>query len=53
MEHILKMVSSGDNFGQIFITDTNRSHIDSILTGLEGETKLFEVTDGSFTETSH
>ncbi len=53
VEHILKMVSSGDNFGQIFITDTNRSHIDSILTGLEGETKLFEVTDGSFTETSH
>lgn len=50
VEHILKMVSSGDNFGQIFITDTNRSHIDSILTGLEGDTKLFEVTDGAFTE---
>ncbi|MDE5902994.1 MAG: DNA replication and repair protein RecF [Muribaculaceae bacterium] len=50
VEHILKMVSSGENFGQIFITDTNRSHIDSILTGLEGDTKLFEVTDGAFTE---
>lgn len=52
VEHILHMVSTGDNFGQIFITDTNRGHIDSILGRLEGNPKLFEVTDGSFTEIS-
>ena len=49
VEHILKMVSSSDTFGQIFITDTNREHIDSILSGLHGDSRLFEVTDGQFT----
>lgn len=50
VEHILQMVSSGDNFGQIFITDTNRGHIDYILGRLEGNPKLFEVSHGTFTE---
>lgn len=48
VEHILRMVSTNDTFGQIFITDTNRSHIDSILSGLEGTPRLFEVNEGVF-----
>ncbi|MDE6010433.1 MAG: DNA replication and repair protein RecF [Muribaculaceae bacterium] len=50
VEHILHMVSEGDDFGQIFITDTNRGHIDTILARLEGDPKLFEVKDGMFSE---
>ncbi len=46
VEHILRMVSHNTGFGQIFITDTNRSHIDSILSGLEGKPYLFEVSEG-------
>ena len=30
VEQIIKLVA-GDNFGQIFITDTNREHLDRIL----------------------
>ncbi len=50
VEHILHMVSTGDDFGQIFITDTNRGHIDSILADLEGTPRLFEVSEGEFKE---
>lgn len=50
VEHILRMVSERDNFGQIFITDTNRGHIDSIISRLDGHPKLFEVNNGCFTE---
>lgn len=50
VEHILQMVSNSGNFGQIFITDTNREHIDSILSHLDGNPRLFEVKDGEFSE---
>lgn len=50
VQHILEMVSSSGNFGQIFITDTNRQHIDSILTHIQGEPKLFEVSEGEFSQ---
>lgn len=53
VENILEMVSSSENFGQIFITDTNRDHTDSILRRLSGKPRLFEVTDGHFTEIMH
>ena len=46
VEKIVALVS-GDRFGQIFITDVNREHTDSILECIEGEYKLFEVTKGS------
>ena len=49
MEHILKMVSDNEGFGQIFITDTNRSHIDTILSDLSGDPRLFEVSEGVIT----
>lgn len=45
---IMEMVSSGDNFGQIFITDTNREHLDETIAPLTGESRLFEVSGGSF-----
>ena len=46
VEQIVKLVS-GERFGQIFITDVNRDHIDTILDCTDGGYKLFEVTDGT------
>lgn len=45
---IIGEVSGGENFGQIFITDTNREHLDETLSGIRSESRLFEVTDGRF-----
>lgn len=49
VEQIVKLVA-GDNFGQIFITDTNRDHLDKILYKINGDYKLFEVDNGNVTE---
>ena len=49
VEKIVKLVS-GDSFGQIFITDTNRDHLDKILKEIDGEYKLFEVESGVVAE---
>ena len=45
VEQIVKLVA-GDKFGQIFITDTNRDHLDKIMQKIEGEYKVFSVEDG-------
>lgn len=45
--HIMK-VASGNDFGQIFITDTNREHLDETIATLQGPSALFEVSDGKF-----
>jgi DNA replication and repair protein RecF len=45
VERIVNLVA-GEKFGQIFITDVNREHIDSILEQVDGEYKLFEVEQG-------
>lgn len=45
VESIVQLVS-GDNFGQIFITDTNRDHLDKILSKSDGEYKIFTVEGG-------
>ena len=45
VEQIVSLVS-GDNFGQIFITDTNREHLDQILTTSSHDYKIYNVTDG-------
>lgn len=45
VESIVQLVS-GDNFGQIFITDTNRDHLDKILSKSDGEYKIFNVEGG-------
>ena len=45
VEQIVRLVSS-DNFGQIFITDTNREHLDQILRNSSLDYKIFHVEDG-------
>lgn len=49
VESIMHEVTSSDTFGQIFITDTNRKHLDDILAGMEGPRTLVNVADGHFT----
>ena len=41
---------AGDAYGQIFITDTNRDHLDSILSRHSCDYKLFEVVHGEISE---
>ena len=45
VEQIVKLVS-GDSFGQIFITDTNRDHLDQILSTSALDYKIFFVENG-------
>ena len=49
VEQIVKLVS-GDKFGQIFITDTNRDHLDKIMKKIEGDYKVFSVENGVINE---
>ena len=42
VERIVEIVSSS-GFGQIFVTDTNRDHLDKILARSGGDYKIFEV----------
>ncbi|MBR1547605.1 MAG: DNA replication and repair protein RecF [Prevotella sp.] len=48
VEQIVSLVS-GDSFGQIFITDTNRSHLDQILLNSSLDYKIFYVENGDIT----
>lgn len=48
VEQIVKLVSNG-NFGQTFITDTNRDHLDSILSHMDQPHCLFHVAQGEIT----
>lgn len=45
VEEIVKMVA-GEQFGQIFITDTNREHLDIILRSVTPEYRIFKVDKG-------
>jgi len=49
VERIIQLVTK-DDFGQIFVTDTNRKYLDEILSGLEHDYKLFQVEGGKFKE---
>ena len=49
VEKIIRMVSSGD-YGQIFITDTNRHHLDQILRTSASDYRLFTVNEGETVE---
>ena len=49
VEQIIHLVADND-FGQIFITDTNREHLDKILSHADVDYKLFDVKDGEITE---
>lgn len=50
VELILQVVGNGSDtgFGQIFITDTNRSHLDRIVSSLGGRHLLLEADGGAF-----
>ncbi|HZK68507.1 MAG TPA: DNA replication and repair protein RecF, partial [Paludibacter sp.] len=48
VKQIVKLVS-GETFGQIFITDTNREHLDLILEQLEQVATIFHVENGEIT----
>lgn len=43
-------IVSRENFGQIFITDTNRENLDRILEKSGGDYKIFKVENGKFEE---
>jgi DNA replication and repair protein RecF len=45
VSQIVSLVAT-DMFGQIFITDTNREHLDSILAELNHEALIFQVKSG-------
>lgn len=45
VEQIVRLVA-GDHFGQIFITDTNRDHLDRILDRIGQEHAIFQVENG-------
>ena len=49
VEQIVGLVTS-EEFGQIFITDTNRDHLDQILRNGSFDYKLFSVSNGDITE---
>ena len=46
VEQIVKIVA-GDEFGQIFLTDTNRDHLDRILSSSSLDYRLFYVEGGN------
>lgn len=45
VSNIIELVSA-KNFGQIFITDTNRENLDRIIGGMNGNHKIFTVKGG-------
>lgn len=49
VEQIVKLVA-GDSFGQIFITDTNREHLDKILGKTQQHYRLYSVHNGAVEE---
>lgn len=52
VEQIIQLVS-GNRFGQIFITDTNRKYLDEILAAMNHDYSLFEVKQGIVTPLDH
>jgi DNA replication and repair protein RecF len=49
VEQIIRLLLQPE-FGQIFITDTNRKYLDEILKGLNHDYKLFQVNGGTIKE---
>ena len=52
VEQIVSLVAS-DDFGQIFITDTNRDHLDQILSASSHDYQLFHVDNGEVSPITH
>lgn len=49
VQQIIELVS-GESFGQIFITDTNRENLDKILSASSGDYRIFSVKGGRIQE---
>jgi len=49
VENLLQMVS-GNDFGQIFVTDSNKVRMDALVDKVGGRCSNFEVSDGKITE---
>jgi len=49
VEQIVKLVTQ-EQFGQVFVTDTNRKYLDEILIKMDHNYKLFQVENGNITE---
>lgn len=47
VERIMTLVTA-DDFGQIFVTDTNRTHLDEIMSRTGGDYRLWSVDNGTF-----
>ena len=52
VEKIINIVG-GEDFGQIFITDTNRKHLDEIMAYSGPDYRMWDVADGKFTLSAH
>ncbi len=52
VERIMKLVT-GDDFGQIFITDTNREHLAEIMSHTAGDYAMWKVSGGAFSKTDN
>ncbi|MCX4259917.1 MAG: DNA replication and repair protein RecF [Muribaculaceae bacterium] len=52
VERIMEIVED-PAFGQIFITDTNRTHLDEIVNRTAVDFRLWEVTSGNFSPIGH
>ena len=50
VSRIMNLVTS-DEFGQIFITDTNRDHLDEIMSTTGGDYRMWSVCNGVFSPT--
>ena len=44
---IISLVSDDDRFGQVFITDVDRNHVENILAGAGCDYKVFTVEEGN------
>jgi len=52
VERIIQLVTQ-EEFGQIFVTDTNRKYLDEILLRLKPDYRLFQVEEGKMKELTH
>lgn len=51
VDRIVQLVASNDEFGQIFMTDTNRKYLDQILSQLPPSSySIFQANRGEFTQ---
>lgn len=48
VENIMREVTDSKEYGQLFITDTNRKHLDDILAEIKGPKTLIRVNEGEF-----